>query len=128
MECDKQLLKEFQSSWAHQKYWVMSRSQQSYNAIRQLAKGNVWNSLKQTQYETILKDLESTEPTDKTLTVTFQHIWGYFKKNATKEEREEYLNLMMNVSTNQDEIQKLLKKLTETYQEAYLQKIRWIEE
>ena len=33
-ETDKQLLKEFQVSWAQHKYWMMSHSQQVYNQIR----------------------------------------------------------------------------------------------
>ena len=71
---EKALLKSFQQSWAKNKYWVMSRSQQSYNTIRNMAKGNDWSIEKQQAYEKILSDIEKQEPTDKTLTTAFQHI------------------------------------------------------
>ena len=53
MVTDKELLKAFQSSWSKNKYWVMSRSQQGYNQIRLLAKGNDWTVEKQQEYELV---------------------------------------------------------------------------
>ena len=52
----------------------MAHSQQDYNEIRELAKGNNWNQTKQERYEELLEELETITPTDKTLRVAYQHI------------------------------------------------------
>ena len=39
-------LKTYQKQWAYQKYWVMAHSQQHYNALRGLFKGNQWSEEK----------------------------------------------------------------------------------
>ena len=124
-ETDKQLLKEFQVSWAQHKYWVMSRTQQAYNQIRELAKGNKWNQEKNETYETLLKDLETTEPTEKTLRNAYQHIWGYFKKEATSKEIYTYTELIKKSPLERNELEVFLKELAKKYEKEYLLNMRW---
>lgn len=119
-------LKAFQTSWAQNKYWVMAHKQQAYNEIRQLAKQNEWNQLKQARYEEILQSLEQVEPTLQTLIVAYQHIWGYFKKFATPAERERYKALLADLTTQSDALEIFLRALAEKYQVHYLLEIRWI--
>lgn len=118
-------LKNFQQSWSKNKYWVMSRKQQAYNEIRQLAKNNDWNHEKQVRYEEILHEFEVTQPTTKTLTVAYQHIWGYFKKQATVQEKETYKVLLKNFAEDNQAMADFLQQLTQKYQPAYLLQIRW---
>ncbi|MHC5268910.1 YbgA family protein [Enterococcus sp. LJL98] len=120
-----ELLKEFQKSWATKKYWVMARSQQAYNHIRLLAKGNQWTTEKQQQYESLLVDLEQVRPTEKTLRVTYQHLWGYFKKVATEKEKQRYLQLIEAPHLEGIVLETFLKELSQKYQQAYLQKMTW---
>lgn len=122
---NKQLLSQFQSSWAKNKYWVMSRSQQAYNDIRWMAKGNQWTEEKQRIYEHMISDLEQVSPTDKTLRVAFQHIWGYFKKIATPKEKEIYNELIETSPLKSSELESFLKELSNHYQQPYLIKMRW---
>lgn len=124
-QTDKQLLKEFQTSWTKHKYWVMSRSQQAYNDIRLLAKGNQWTQEKHTQYTNKLSELEDYQPTDKTLTVTYQHIWGYFKKIATVEEKNRYKDLIETTPLKSKELENFLKELSQKYHQTYLLNIKW---
>ena len=72
----------WQKIWAVNKYWVMSKSQQQYDHIRLLAKNNQWTPQKTQELGNIIDSLESVSPTKQTLTTTYQHIWGYFKKNV----------------------------------------------
>lgn len=124
---DKQqeLLKEFQSSWSKRKYWVMSRSQQAYNQIRLMAKGNDWTLEKQKQYEEILKELEQVQPSDKTLRVAYQHVWGYFKKVATKEEKQQYKQQIEESPLNRFQLETFLKRLSMKYNQEYLLQMKW---
>lgn len=120
-----QLIKSFQVSWAKNKYWVMSRSQQAYNQIRTLAKGNDWSLEKQGKYEKILQELESVTPTDKTLRVAYQHIWGYFKKYATLEEKQYYLKMIDQSNVLDSQLESFLKELSIKYNQVYLLQMRW---
>lgn len=120
-----ELLKEFQKSWRKRKYWVMSRSQQAYNQIRLLAKGNEWTLEKQQEYEEILLRLEEKQPTDKTLRVAYQHVWGYFKKVATPEEKKKYQELIHESHIDSQALSVFLKALSSKYQQRYLLEIKW---
>ncbi|MGX6970114.1 DUF1722 domain-containing protein [Vagococcus bubulae] len=124
-QVDKQLLKEFQTSWAKHKYWIMSRSQQAYNDIRLLAKGNQWTQEKHTQYKNTLSELATYQPTDKTLTVAYQHIWGYFKKVATIDEKKQYKDLIETTPLNSKELEIFLKELSQKYHQTYLLNMKW---
>lgn len=123
---DIYLLKSFQISWSKNKYWVMSRSQQAYNKIRLLAKGNEWSLEKQEAYEKILIDLEKIQPTDQTLRVTYQHVWGYFKKLATIEEKQRYLYMIDQSILLDSQLESFLKELSVKYNQEYLLQMRWL--
>lgn len=125
---DIQLLKSFQVSWAKHKYWVMSRSQQAYNEIRLLAKGNDWSLEKQRQFEKILQEMEAVAPTDKTLRVAYQHVWGYFKKLATVEEKQHYLDMIDQSNLLDSQLESFLKELSVKYNQEYLLQMRWFVE
>ncbi len=110
----------WQQDWAENKYWVMAHSQQHYNQIRQLAKNNDWTVDKATEFNRLLAEAEQQVPTVKTLTTAYQHIWGYFKKIATLEEKETYLTTLAQLASGHDQLGPFLKGLTVKYQVAYL--------
>ena len=118
----------WQQDWAENKYWVMAHSQQHYNQIRQLAKNNDWTVDKTTEFNRLLAEAEQQVPTVKTLTTAYQHIWGYFKKIATLEEKETYLNTLAQLAGGHDQLGPFLKGLTVKYQVAYLLQSRLIRE
>ena len=118
----------WQQDWAENKYWVMAHSQQHYNQIRQLAKNNDWTVDKTTEFNRLLAEAEQQVPTIKTLTTAYQHIWGYFKKIATLEEKETYLNTLAQLAGGHDQLGPFLKGLTVKYQVAYLLQSRLIRE
>ena len=103
----------------------MAHSQQDYNEIRELAKGNNWNQTKQERYEELLEELETITPTDKTLRVAYQHIWGYFKKQATQEEKNQYKLLIEETHLEINGIEPFLRTLASKYQVTYLLNMRW---
>lgn len=102
----------------------MARSQQAYNQLRQLAKNNDWSEAKQAQFNTLLNSVAIKQPTKATLTNTYQHVWGYFKKIATPEEKQHYLALLAQLAPENDQLNSFLKELAEKYQVAYLLKSR----
>ena len=106
----------------------MSRSQKAYNKIRLLAKGNDWSLEKQETYEKILIDLEEIQPTDQTLRVAYQHVWGYFKKLATTEEKQHYLDMIDQTNLLDSQLESFLKGLSVKYNQEYLLQMRWFVE
>ncbi|MHA8110348.1 YbgA family protein [Lactobacillaceae bacterium Melli_B4] len=118
----------WQDDWAFNKYWVMKHSQQAYNQIRQLARGNDWTVDKQRQYQQLLNQVAQLPPTKATLTTAYQHIWGYFKKIATDEERSTYVNLLDQLTVDNDQLGSFLVQLTKKYQIKYLLASRIIQE
>ena len=106
----------------------MAHSQQHYNQIRQLAKNNDWTVDKATEFNRLLAEAEQQVPTVKTLTTAYQHIWGYFKKIATLEEKETYLTTLAQLASGHDQLGPFLKGLTVKYQVAYLLQSRLIRE
>lgn len=121
-----ELLKKFQASWSINKYWVMARNQNAYNEIRQLAKNNQWDEAKQARYQEILLNLATVTPTTKTLRVTYQHLWGYFKKIASPEEKKAYQALLAKNLAGNFAAEVFFQQLITKYQEPYLLKIRWL--
>ncbi|KRN29810.1 YbgA family protein [Liquorilactobacillus mali] len=113
-------MEKWQEPWAQNKYWVMSRSQQFYNEIRTLAKGNHWDEESQKRYQQILRETESISPTIKTLTTAYQHVWGYFKNKATIEEKKKYQSLLIKLREKDDELGQYLVALTDKYEVKYL--------
>ena len=118
-------LKAFQDSWAKHKYWVMAHSQQAYNYIRLMAKENQWTSCKQAEYEAILFELEALVPTDKSLRVAYEHIWGYFKKEASEREKERYQSLIHLVPMDRNALDVFLHSLAKKYNKSYLLDMKW---
>lgn len=118
----------WQQKWAYNKYWVMVHSQKCYDQIRLLAKDNVWSKQKNDQFQQLLKKAAGKQPTVSTLTNTYQHVWGYFKKKCSKEEKQTYLQLLQAVTPDNDHLGLFLQHLAFKYKVSYLINSRLIQE
>ena len=111
---------EIQEEWARWKYFVMARSQKEYLVLRQLFSGNQWSEVKNEQFYRHLDTVKKMPIDLKAKRNTYEHVWGYFKKEATAEEKQLFFVLLDRLTERQDEVLPYLKKLAEKYQTVYL--------
>jgi len=110
-----------QHLWARNKYLVLSHSSNIYNEIRQYLKNEeVEVSMVQEMIDRACKIPEHRGQ----VCNAFQHIWGYFKKQAIDAERKDYMLLLdcyrFGQASKEDVIAKT-RELLERYPNAYLQ-------
>ena len=110
-----------QQLWAKNKYLVLSHSSNIYNEIRQYFK----NEEVEVSHVQKLIDRASQIPEHRgQVCNAFQHIWGYFKKKATDDERKDYMFLLERYhsghATKEDLIAKT-RDLLDRYPNTYLQ-------
>ncbi|MFJ5790389.1 YbgA family protein [Lysinibacillus sp. NPDC093197] len=77
--------------WREEKYRVMFHSQKHYNQLR-LAMRDI---LPHEQIEQLIEDALQQIPTDGSMRNACQHMWGYFRKVATSEEKQKYEKLLI---------------------------------
>ena len=110
-----------QQLWARNKYLVLSHSSNIYNEIRQYLK-NEEVEVSQVQ-EMIDRACQIPEHRGQVCNA-FQHIWGYFKKQASLAERKDYMLLLDRYRFGQASKEDLIARtrdLLERYPNAYLQ-------
>ncbi len=110
-----------QQLWAENKYLVLSHSSNIYKDIRQYLKQEVVE-LSQVQ-EMIDRACQIPEHRGQVCNA-FQHIWGYFKKQASLAERKDYMLLLDRYRFGQASKQDLIARtrdLLKCYPNAYLQ-------
>ncbi|MER2116113.1 MAG: YbgA family protein [Solibacillus isronensis] len=100
--------------WREEKYNVMFYSQNHYNAIRQAMK----NKASYKEISALIEQALSLTPTEGSMRNACQHMWGYFKKVATEEEKKQYEQLIQ--TTDFSELLTFLKGLAEKYEVTYL--------
>ena len=113
-------MNEIQREWAQWKYFVMARSQKEYLALRQLFSGNQWSEAKTEQFYQHLAAVKNMPVNLKAQRNAYEHVWGYFKKVATPEERQHFFAVLNQMTETEDEALSYLKELAEKYQIAYL--------
>lgn len=109
-----------QKEWAALKYFILAKSQTDYREIRKLFQEPIWNEEKEKKFQELIDHAMSEPPNKGNRINAYQHIWGYFKKKATPEERRLYEHLVATYTVEQDELHVFLKQLTIKYQESYL--------
>ncbi|HFV7335507.1 TPA: YbgA family protein [Staphylococcus aureus] len=96
--------------WREEKYHVLLHSQQSYQMIRNALKKNL--SLHQVQQ--MIDDALLIEPSiGSVCNNAFDHMWGYFKKCANEEERQQSKLLKADFINGKIDTQTLLGFLAE---------------
>ncbi len=113
-------LKTAQKEWAKWKYYVMARSQSAYLELRQLFSGNQWSQEKEVQFKQQISNVKKLSFNLKARRNAYEHVWGYFKKIATAQERATFFRLSQAMTAKQDEALPYLKQLAEKYQITYL--------
>lgn len=111
---------EIQKEWAQWKYFVMARSQKEYLALRQLFSGNQWSEEKTKQFYQHLDKVKELPVDLKAQRNAYEHVWGYFKKIATVEERQKFFAVLDGMTETEDKARIYLKILAENYQVTYL--------
>ena len=111
---------EIEKKWAREKYKVMMHSQKHYNLIREVLKKNV----NMEELTNLIEESYEVKPTKGSVENTYNHIWGYFKKICTEEEREASKQMkagFMNDEISRDELLKFISHLADKYKVEYLQ-------
>lgn len=111
--------KEAEILWAHYKYEVMMHSQAHYSLIRDTLK----TSEDPQEIQHLIDEACELEPTKGSILNTFDHLWGYFKKDCTLEEKDQYKHLKKCFQENtytQKDLLAFIKDMTEKYQPSYL--------
>ena len=109
-----------QKEWARWKYFVMARSQKEYLALRQLFSGNQWSEEKYKQFYQHLNTVQNLPINLKAQRNAYEHVWGYFKRVASPEERQRFFTFLDQMTETDDQALLYLKKLAEKYQIDYL--------
>lgn len=105
--------------WRNEKYNVMMHSQKSYLNIRESLKRDITYDDLQSKID----DAKDIVPTKGSIINTYDHMWGYFKKIATEEERNQYLMYKSQYQENEIQYQCLITfiyKLAVKYNQKYL--------
>lgn len=100
--------------WAEEKYHVMYHSQSHYNSIRLAMR----DKKPAKEVEKLIFDALKVPPTSGSKSNTCQHIWGYFKKIATIEEKDRYMVLLAHHFF--EELLNHLYELAQKYDMTYL--------
>ena len=110
-----------QQLWARNKYLVLSHSSNIYNEIRQYLK----NEEVEVSHVQELIDRACQIPEHRgQVCNAFQHIWGYFKKQASLNERQDYMVLLDRYRFGQASKEDLIARtrdLLNRYPNTYLQ-------
>ena len=110
-----------QTLWAKNKYLVLSHSSKIYLEIRQYLKSD---SMEAAHVQDLIDQAVIMPENRGQVSNAFQHIWGYFKKQATPDEKAEFMYCLEQYRSGQAEQEILLgavRKLLAVYPNNYLQ-------
>lgn len=113
--------RECEDLWAKNKYYVLSKSHKEYLEIREY--------LKEKEVDTIflnekIQKVRELEESKKDFNNAVLHVWGYFKKEASEIEKQEFFNLLeeyMDGKNSQKSIIEYINALLKKYPNKYLQ-------
>lgn len=110
-----------QKQWVNNKYLVLSYSSKVYLEIRTYLKQEEVSLEKVNE---LIKQAISLPEDKGQVTNALHHVWGYFKKFATKEEKDNFFDMIEDYHINKitkevliEEVKKLLKKYPNKYLE-----------
>lgn len=118
---------ECEKLWTEEKYLVLSKSQNIYKQIREYLKV-------EPKLESLKEMIEAAKrlPENRMEGINaFQHIWGYFKKEAEPEEKIRFLELIADYqkeNIEQEAIIRYIQELLLKYPNSYLQNSSIIKE
>ena len=115
-----------QKLWAKNKYFVLSYSSKIYLEIRTYLKQE---EVSQNKVSELIKQAVSLPEDKGQVTNALHHVWGYFKKYATKEEKENFFKMIEEYHNNKykkEDLIKEVKQLLKKYPNKYLEESTFI--
>lgn len=114
-------LKDLELEWSKYKYAVLEKSQEHYQSIRtMLSTGEQYSPV---DFYRLIEEALSMPVVVGSGVNAAQHVWGYFKKQATEKEKQQFLRLMEKAETELSlfaSVKKFLWRLVIKYEQAYL--------
>ena len=110
-----------EKEWGRYKYAVLERSPAVYQTIRTLLKDKEAYPVQ--EFYRLIETAFAEEPHPGYAENAAAHVWGYFKKHATKAERRQYQKNLVNYRNNtgtRAALKRQLFKLAEKYEADYL--------
>ena len=115
-----------QKLWAKNKYLVLSYSSKIYLEIRTYLKQE---EVSQNKVSELIKQAVSLPEDKGQVTNALHHVWGYFKKYATKEEKDNFFEMIEEYHNNKYKKEDLIKEvkcLLNKYPNKYLEESTFI--
>ena len=113
----RNIRRECEDLWAKNKYYVLSKSHKAYLEIREY--------LKEKEVEVaFLHEVREMEESKKDFSNAILHVWGYFKKEASEIEKQEFFNRLeeyMDGKNEQKYVIEYINALLNKYPNKYLQ-------
>lgn len=126
-ECDNKCIKYLEKEWALYKYLILSKDPASYEKIRSLLKNK--DDFPVEEFYNIIENAIEKEDNKGYEVNTLEHIWGYFKNNANKLQKDKFFKHLEEYMLEEDKntqekilikLKKHLYLLSEVYDEKYL--------
>ena len=115
-----------QKLWAKNKYLVLSHSSKIYLEIRIYLKQEEVSIVKVSE---LIKQAVSLPEDKGQVTNALHHVWGYFRKFATKEEKDNFFEMIEEYHNNKykkEDLIKEVKQLLKKYPNRYLEESTFI--
>ena len=113
--------KECEELWAKNKYYVLSKSHKTYLEIREYLKEEEVDILSLNEKIQKARDMEESK---KDFSNAILHVWGYFKKEASENEKQGLFDMLeeyMDGKKSQTSVIDYINALLEKYPNKYLQ-------
>lgn len=117
----KNIRRECEDLWAKNKYYVLSKSHKEYLEIREYLKEKEVDITHLNQKIEKVRELEESK---KDFSNAVLHVWGYFKKEASEIEKQEFFNILeeyMDGKNSQKSVIEYINVLLKKYPNKYLQ-------
>ncbi|WP_314117896.1 YbgA family protein [Peptostreptococcus stomatis] len=117
----KNIRRECEDLWAKNKYYVLSKSHKVYLEIREYLKEK---EVDITHLNQKIEKVREMEESKKDFSNAILHVWGYFKKEASEIEKQEFFNRLeeyMDGKNSQESVIEYINALLEKYPNKYLQ-------
>ena len=113
--------RECEEIWAKNKYYVLSKSHKTYLEIREYLKEEEVDILSLNEKIQKARDIEESK---KDFSNAILHVWGYFKKEASENEKQGLFDMLeeyMDGKKSQISVIDNINALLEKYPNKYLQ-------
>lgn len=117
----RNIRRECEDLWAKNKYYVLSKSHKVYLEIREYLKEKEVDTIYLNQKIEKVREIEESK---KDFSNAILHVWGYFKKEASEIEKQEFFNRLeeyMDGKNSQESVIEYINALLEKYPNKYLQ-------